>query len=80
MQNGCVYLAKQCKKEYIIYLFSANFERNAVVRQNKMHFKSRDLQEGKNKKKSIYIPLDTFFYETVYDLLNRGYELETLII
>ena len=75
MENGNVFLAKQCKKEYIIYFFSANFERNAVVRQNKQHFKSRELDEGKSKKKNVYIPLDTFFSETVCDLLNRGYEL-----
>lgn len=76
MQNGNVFLAKQCKKEYIIYFFSANFEKNAVVRQNKQHFKSRDLHEGKNKRKKVNIPLNTFFDEVVYDLLNRGYELE----
>lgn len=76
MKNGNVFLAKQCKKEYIIYFFSANFERNAVVRQNKQHFKSRELDEEKSKKKNVYIPLDTFFDETVLDLLNRGYELE----
>lgn len=76
MQNGNVFLAKQCKKEYIIYSFSCNFERNAIVRQNKQHFKSRDLDDGKFKRKKVNIPLNIFFDEVVYDLLNRGYELE----
>ena len=76
MENGCVHLAKQCKKEYIIYIFSANSERNAVIRQNKQHFKNRDLEGGKTKRKKVYITLDKFFNDVVFDLLNRGYELE----
>ena len=77
MENGCIHLAKQCKKEYIIYFFSANFEKDAVVRQNKQHFKNRDLESGKTKRKKVYIPLNKFFNDIVYDLLKRGYELET---
>ena len=76
MKNGCVHLAKQCKKEYIIYFFSANSEGNAVVRQNKQHFKNRDLEGGKTKRKNVYIPLNKFFDDVVFDLLNRGYALE----
>ena len=76
MKNGCVHLAKQCKKEYIIYFFSANSERNAVICQNKQHFKNRDLEGGgKTKRKKVYIPLNKFFDDVVFDLLNRGYEL-----
>ena len=76
MENGCVFLAKQCKNEYIIYLFSANLERNAIVRQNKQHFKNRDLEGGKSKRKEVYIPLNKFFNDVVFDLLKRGYDLE----
>lgn len=76
MENGCVHLAKQCKKEYIIYFFSANYARDTAVRQNKQHFKNRDLEGGKSNRKKVCIPLDKFFDEVVYDLLNRGYELE----
>lgn len=46
------------------------------MRQNKQHFKSRDLDDGKFKRKKVNIPLNIFFDEVVYDLLNRGYELE----
>ena len=76
MENGCVFLAKQCNKEYILYFFSANSERNAIVRQNKQHFKNRDLEGGKSKRKKVYIPLDKFFNDVIFDLINRGYELE----
>lgn len=74
--HGYVYLSKQCRKEYIVYLFSANSERNAVVHQNKRHLKTRDSKGGKIKRRIVYIPLDKFFSNTVFKLLRRGYDLE----
>ena len=76
MEHGHVNLAKQCKNEYIIYFFSANYARDTVIRQNKQHFKNRDLEGRKSKRKEVCIPVNKFFDEVVYDLLNRGYELE----
>ncbi len=50
-ENGCVSLAKQCKQEYIIYSYFLNNESTAVIRMNKQHFKNRDLEGGKNKRR-----------------------------
>lgn len=76
LTNGYVYLSKQCRKEYIVYFFSANSERNAVIRQNKEHQKNRELDSGKIKRRTVYIPLDKFFSNTVLKLIRRGYDLE----
>lgn len=72
-----VSLAKQCKQEYIIYTFYTNPKRQQIVRQTKEHFDNRELDNpGKCKKRRVEIPIDKFLNDVVYDLLNRGYELE----
>lgn len=71
-----VFIQQSSARKNIIYSFSANFERNAVIRQNKQHFKNRDLEGGKTKCKKVYIPLNKFFDDVVFYLLNRGYALE----
>lgn len=76
LTNGYVYLSKQCRKEYIVYFFSANSERNAVIRKNKQHFKTKDSEGGKIKHRIVYISLDKFFNNTVFKLIRRGYDLE----
>lgn len=75
-ENRCVFLAKQCKQEYIIYSYFLNYEGTAIVRLNKQHFKNRDLEGGKSKRRKIEIPIEKFFDDTIYDLLMRGYKLE----
>lgn len=76
LTNSYVYLSKQYRKKYIVYLFSANSERNAVVRKNKQYFKTKDSEGGKIKHRIVYIPLDKFFSNTVFKLIRRGYDLE----
>lgn len=71
-----VSLAKQCKQEYIVYSYFLNNEGTAIVRLNKQHFKNRDLEGGKSKRRKIEIPIEKFFNDTIYDLLMRGYKLE----
>lgn len=75
-EYGHVALAKQCTKEYIIYSFYTNFQGTAINRMLKQHFKNRDLEGGKTKRRKVEIPIDKFFEDVVNDLLNRGYELE----
>lgn len=75
-KNGYVSLAKQCKQEYIIYSYYRNYEGNGVQRMLKQHFKNRDLEGGKTKRRKIDFSINRFFDEVVYDLINRGYELE----
>ena len=69
-------MAKQCKQEYIVYSYFLNNEGTAIVRLNKQHFKNRDLEGGKSKRRKIEIPIEKFFNDTIYDLLMRGYKLE----
>lgn len=72
-----VSLAKQCKKEYIVYTFYTNTKKEMVIRQIKEHFENRNLDNpGKFKRNKVEIPIRKFLDEIVYDLLNRGYELE----
>ena len=47
--HRCVFLAKQCKQEYIVYSYFLNYDGTAIVRLNKQHFKNRDLENGKSK-------------------------------
>ena len=76
LENRYVSLAKQCKQEYIIYSYFLNYEGTVVVRLNKQHFKNRDLEGGKSKRRKIKIPTEKFFNDTIYELLVRGYRLE----
>lgn len=71
-----VSLAKQCKQEYIVYSYFLNNEGTTIVRLNKQHFKNRDLEGGKNKRRKIEIPIEKFFDDIIYDLLSRGYKME----
>lgn len=72
-----VSLSKQCKKEFIVYTFYTNPKRENIIRQVKEHFADRDLNDaGKMKRKKVEIPIKKFL-DVVYDLLNRGYTLET---
>ena len=71
-----VSLAKQCKQEYIVYSYFLNNEGTTIVRLNKQHFKNRDLEGGKSKRRKIEIPIKKFFDDIIYDLLVRGYKLE----
>ena len=72
-----VSLAKQHTNEYIVYTFYTNVKRKTVIRQRKEHYKDRELNNpGKSKKTNVDIPIDKFLDNIVYDLLNRGYELE----
>ena len=64
------------QKKHIAYSYFQNFEGNAINRMLKQHFKNRDLEGGKTKQKKIDIPIREFFDDIVYDLINRGYELE----
>lgn len=75
-ENRWVSLAKQCKQEYIVYSYFLNYEGTAIVRLNKQHFKNRNLEGGKSKRRKIEIPIEKFFNDTIYDLLMRGYKLE----
>ena len=73
-----VSLAKQCKHEYVIYTFYTNPNREMIIRQRKEHFANRELDNsGKYRVKKVEIPIEKFLDDVVYDLLNRGYELET---
>ena len=75
-ENRCVFLAKQCKQEYIVYAYYLNYNGTAITIMNKQHYKNRDLECGKSKRKKIKIPIEKFFDNTMYDLLIRGYKLE----
>lgn len=75
-EHGHVSLAKQCKQEYIIYSYFLNIKGKTIVRLNKHHFKNRDLESGKSKRRKLEIPIEKFFDDTIYDLLMRGYKLE----
>lgn len=78
MEWMVVSLSKQCKQEYIVYTFYINTKREKVIIQIKEHFGNKELDNpGKYKKKKIEIPIDVFLNEMVYELLNKGYELET---
>ena len=73
-----VSLSKQCKKEFIVYTFYTNSKREKIIRQTKEHFADRDLNDaGKFKRKIVEIPIKKFLDNIVFDLLNRGYTLET---
>lgn len=74
-EHGHVSVAKQCKKEYIIYSYYQNYEGNAITRMLKQHFKNRDLKGGKTKRKKVEIDIKDFD-DIIYDLIKRGYELE----
>ena len=76
MEHRCVSLAKQCKQEYIVYSYFLNYRGTAVVRFNKQHFKNRDLEGVKSKRRKVEIPIEKFFDDIIYDLLVRGYKLE----
>lgn len=78
-EHKCFFLAKQCKQEYIIYSYFLNNDGTAIVMLNKQHFKNRDLEGGKSKRREIKIPIEKFFDDTIYDLLIRGYKLEEFI-
>lgn len=75
-ENNWVSLGKQCKQEYIVYSYFLNNEGTTITRLNKQHFKNRDLEGGKSKRRKIEIPVEKFFDDTIYDLLIRGYKLE----
>lgn len=78
MEHMQVSLAKQCKQEYVLYTFHTNTKSEKVIRQYKEHFENRELDNpGKYKRKKIDIPINVFLDEVVFDLLNRGYELES---
>lgn len=73
-----VSLSKQCKEEYIVYTFYTNLKRENIIRQVKEHFSDKDLNNpGKIKRKKVEIPIKNFLDDVVYDLINRGYTLET---
>ena len=77
IKYGHVSVSKQCTKEYIVYSFYSNYERNLITRQLKRHFKSKDLDGGKTKhRKRVQITFNKFFDDIIYDLVSRGYELE----
>lgn len=72
-----VSLAKQCKNEYIVYTFYADLKRENIIRETKEHFADKELNgERKSTKKKLNIPINQFLDEVIYDLLERGYELE----
>lgn len=78
-EHKCVFLAKQCKQEYIVYSYFLNYD--GTVMLNKQCFKNRDLEGGKikigkSKRRKIKISIEKFFDDTIYDLLIRGYKLE----
>lgn len=78
MEHKCVSLAKQCKQEYIVYTFNTNVKRENIIRFYKDHYSDKNLTKlKKNKKKLTKIPIQKFLDIVVFDLLNRGYELET---
>ena len=77
-ENMLVSLSKQCKGEFIIYTFHFNPRKIMVTRQVKEHFSDRELNNAKKRKmKRVEIPIKDFLDNMVYDLLNRGYALET---
>ena len=79
MNNKFVALSKQCKKEFIVYCFYLDATGNMIHLQKKTHYANRDLSGGKNRKlRRVEISLRDFLDNTVYDLINRGYELDTL--
>lgn len=75
-ENRCVFFAKQCKQEYIVYAYYLNYNGTTITRMNKQHFKNRNLIGGKNKRRKIEIPIEKFFDDIIYDLLSRGYKME----
>ena len=80
-KHGVVYLGKQCKQEYILYSYYASIlKRDSINSMRKVHFKNKDSKTliiAKNKEKRVEISIDDFFCNTIYDLINRGYELVT---
>ena len=76
--NMIVALSKQCKKEIVIYTFYYNPNKEIITYQIKEHFADKELNNpGKRKRKRVEIPVKEFLDAIVYDLLNRGYTLET---
>lgn len=77
-RNMIVALSKQCKKEIVIYTFYYNPRKEIITHQIKEHFADKELNNsGKRKRKKVEIPIKKFLDDIVYDLLNRGYTLET---
>ena len=72
-----VSLAKQCKNEYIVYTFYTELKIEDIIRETKEHFADKELNEKrKSTKKKLNILINQFLDEVIYDLLERGYELE----
>ncbi len=77
-KNMIVALSKQCNSELIIYTFYSDPRKQIITRQINEHFTDKTLNNIiKKKNVRVEIPIKKFLDEIVYDLLNRGYALET---
>lgn len=73
-----VVLGKQCKQEYIEYYFYLDYNKTYIKKYEKVHYQSREGYCKKRKVKETEITVQKFLDDIVYDLLNRGYELEPM--
>lgn len=78
MEKYCVALGKQCTKEYIIYYFYLDYDKDIIIECEKIHYQSKEGYRKNGKKQKIEITIQKFLDDVVYDLLNRGYELEII--
>lgn len=78
MDRYCVVLSKQHTQEYISYYFYLDYHRDIIKSYEKAHYQSKEGFRKKWKKTETEITIQDFLNNTVYDLLNRGYELENI--
>ena len=80
MDRYCVALGKQCTKEYIVYYFYLDYNEPIVKKYEKCHYQSKEGYRKKWKATEAKMSIQKFLDDVVYDLLNRGYELEKMEI
>lgn len=79
LNHDLVRLGKQCKKEYIMYTFVIDPEENAI-RSIKRHYSNSNLDNERKVTENKYdVFLHKFIDDTIWKLLEEGYELETLV-
>ena len=78
-EHDHVSFVKQCKEEYITYSYFINFDRDKIIMELKVHFKNKELEKSRNvKNRKMNMSIDWFLNDKVYDLINRGYDIEDI--
>ena len=78
-EQDYVSFVKQCKEEYIRYTYLTNFDKDKITIELKTHFKNKELENPRNvKNRKLNMSIDWFLNHKVYDLINRGYDIEDI--